>query len=63
MEHQTNKPGRIQKTITNCIKESIAKLVSVPERLNSPIEFHEKNDESRKYLHKLTIYCFFKTIL
>ena len=62
MEHQTNKAERIQKTITNCTKESIAKLVPVPERLNSPVEFHGKNDQYRKYLHKLTI-CFLKTIL
>ena len=55
MEHQTNKAERIQKTITNCTKESIAKLVPVPERLNSPVEFHGKNDQYRKHLHKLTI--------
>ena len=35
----------------------------VPERLNSPVEFHGKNDQSRKNLDNLTIYFFLKTVL
>ena len=32
------------------------KLVPVPERFNSPVEFHGKNDQRRKNLGKLTFF-------
>ena len=41
----------------------MVKLVPVPERLNSPVEFHGKNDQPRKTLDKLTTGFFLKTIL
>ena len=37
--------------------------MSVPEMLNSLVEFHGKNDQPRKNLDKLTIYFFLKTVL
>ena len=61
MEHQTTKPERIKKTIANCTKklpEQIVKLLLVLERLNSPVEFHVKNDQPIKNLDKLTMYFF-----
>ena len=45
------------------LPESIVKIVPVSERLNSPVEFHGKYDQTRKKLDKLTIYFFSKTIL
>ena len=66
MEHQTTKPERILKLYCKLYQETAwinCKTNVSIEMWNSRVEFHEKNDQPRKNLDKLTIYFFLNRFL